>query len=514
MSSATLLTLGGIVAYMLVVFFIAWRAYGRNRGGDATDWYLMGRDTNLFMLVGTLFATWFSTFAFLGGPGTFYLTGVNWLLFGFFNSLGPVLVMLIGPRIWKLGKQYGFITPADLLASYYDDSRRLRWLTAAVCIIVLFPYASIQLSGISIAVASISGGLISYEMCIVGLSVCVAIYALLGGSRAIVWTDALQGIIFALFLVATAWLVVSWAGGWTEGWSRAVQAQPEKFAFPADAKAGNYMTLMLLWTFGWILTPHLWQRLYMARSARTLVTSSVIASFLALFVVTFSGAVIGFLAMGMDLPLPSGFTSDALVPFLYANFMPLMGAAIVVAVFAAGMSTLDSQVISAASVFARDYYSHRRVRVDDKAVLRVSRRFESAFIVLLILFALSDAGRQLLVPLASIGVGLALVFLMPLLGALFWPRASEAGAFWAMLSGTVVMLGAQFGLAAYLPGSVGPAMWALITSAVVFYTLSLTGKPVSREKQEMFHGFLTRRFPESLESKRPDTSTRPAEQAV
>ncbi|MFC3608573.1 sodium:solute symporter family protein [Stutzerimonas tarimensis] len=500
MTSTTLLTLGGIAAYMVLMFVIGFFAFRKNKQGDATDWFLMGRNTNLVMLVGTLFATWFSTFAFLGGPGTFYLTGVEWLLFGFFNSMGPVLVMLIGTRIWRLGKQYGYITPADLLSDYYDDSRRLRLLTGIVCILVLFPYAAIQLSGISIALQSISGGLIRYEMGIFGLAICVALYAVFGGSRAVVWTDTIQGFIFAALLIATAALMVHWAGGWSTGWSAAVAADPSKFAFDEQSSGGRYVTLMLLWTFGWILTPHLWQRLYMADSPKTLVTSSVLASILALFVVTFSGAVIGFLAIGMDLPLPEGFSSDALVPLIYANFLPIMGAVLVVAVFAAGMSTLDSQIISASSVYCRDYYRQRASAGSDKQMLRASRGFEVGFVVAVVLFSLSEAGRQLLIPLASIGVGLALVFLMPLLGALFWPRASETGAFWAMLSGTVVMLALQFGLSAYTPGSIGPAMWGFLTSAVVFYGVSLSTRPVSEAKLEKFHGFMATRFPEPIEA--------------
>jgi len=502
MTSTAAATVFGIAAYMVMIFIIGLMAFKKNKSGDANDWFLMGRKTNLIMLVGTLFATWFSTFAFLGGPGTFYLNGVNWLLFGFFNSMGPLLVMIIGTRVWKLGKEYGFITPADLLSSYYDDSLRLRKLTGIVCIIVLFPYATIQLSGISIALQSISGGFITYEMSIFGLAICVAAYAIFGGSRAVVWTDAIQGFIFAGLLIATATFVVIWSGGWTFGWERAIATDPEKFYFQEGSSGGTYITLMLLWTFGWILTPHLWQRLYMADSAKTLVQSSIIASFLALIVVTFSGAVIGFLAMGLDLNIPQGFTSDALVPLLYSEHFPIMGAVLVVAVFAAGMSTLDSQIISASSIYSLDYHKHQFKKSTESSMMKASRWFELAFILAVIAFSLSETGRQLLIPLASVGVGLALVFLMPLIGALFWPRASEAAAFWAMLSGTIVMLTLQFGIISYMPGSIGPAMWGFITSATVFYTVSHLTSPVSEEKQMMFHGLLSANFPEYKEAKK------------
>lgn len=493
MGATTTLTLLGIALYLAMMAIIGYKAYQTNIAGNYDDWYLIGRGANLIMLVGTLFATWFSTFAFLGGPGTFYNIGVNWLLFGFFNSMGPLLIMFIGVRIWLLGKKYGFVTPADLLSFYYDDSKRLRYLTAMVCIVVLFPYAAIQLSGISVALASISGGLVPYEAGIFGLAICVALYAIFGGARAIVWTDVVQGFIFAALIIITAFLVVAWSGGWVDGWTSAVEEQPNRFVFDGST-GGNYITLMLLWTLGWVLTPHLWQRMYMAESPRTLVTGSIIASFLALLVVTFSGAVIGFLSLGMPLDLGEGFSTDALVPLLYANMLPIMGAVLVVAVFAAGMSTLDSQIITASSVFSQDLYKRVKPSATPSSNLRASRVFEVIFVALVIAFTLSDAGRQLLIPLASIGVGMALVFLMPLIGCLFWPRASEAAAFWAMLSGWVVMLALQFGIVAFFPTAFGPAFWGFLVSAVVFYTVSSFTEPVSLEKRRLVHGVLQEAF--------------------
>lgn len=491
-SLLTVLTLSGIVIYLALMAFIAHRAYKTNIAESSQDWYLMGRTAGLFMLVGTLFATWFSTFAFLGGPGTFYLRGVDWLLFGFFNSMGPLLILFFGVRMWILGKRYGFITPADLLSFYYDDSPRMRYLTAAVCLTVLFPYAAIQLSGISIALESISGGLVSFEVGVIGLAVCVGLYAVFGGTRAIIWTDVVQGFIFAILIIITAVLAVNWAGGWATGWANAVDAEPSKFLF-SGGTAGSYITLMLLWTFGWILTPHLWQRMYMARSPKVLVQGSVIASFMALLVVTFSGAVIGFMAMGMDVDM-AGRTSDALVPLLYSQFLPIMGAVLVVAVFAAGMSTLDSQIISASSVFTEDVYRRGRDSVDSRRKIQAGRLFEVVFVGLVIGFVLSEAGRQLLIPLASIGVGMALVFLMPLIGCLFWPRGTEAGAFYAMLSGWLVMMGIQFGLVTFLPTVVGPPVYGFVVSLVVFYAVSLMTTPVSAEKQRLVHGLLRETF--------------------
>lgn len=490
----TFFTLLGIGAYLVLMFYIGYRAYRTNKQDDPEDWFVMGRGANIFMLVGTMFATWFSTFAFLGGPGFFYQTGVNWLLFGFFNAAGPVLVMVLGPRIWALGKTFHFITPGDLLAAYYNDSRRLRILTGVICVVVLFPYSAIQITGIAVALNSISEGLIGFDLGVVMIALCVGIYSFVGGSRAVVWTDVIQGFIFALLLIGTMLLVIGWAGGWDAGWTASVDAHPERFAF--DGGGGNYITLMTLWTFGWVLTPHLWQRLYMADSPATLVKGAAVTSILALFVVTFTGAVIGMLSLGMGTEIPDGMTSDALVPVIFARYLPAMGVVLVIAVFAAGMSTLDSQLISATSSFTQDLVpsvskagNHRR--------MWLGRIFEIAFVLALVAFAFSPQGRSLIAPLASIGVGMALSFLLPLIGALFWPRASEPAAFWAMLLGWGTMVLMQFGLLPD-PGIVGPPLWGLIVSTIVFYGGSLAiNNPVDQARRRAFQDDMADVFPET-----------------
>ena len=319
--------------------------------------------------------------------------------------------------------------------------------------------------------------------------------AIFGGSRAVVWSDVIQGFIFALLLIATAGFVISWSGGWIDCWGATIAAQPEKLAFSGDS-GGAYFTLLLLWTFGWVLTPHLWQRMYMAKSARVLIKSMVLASVLSLWVVTFMGAIIGFLGMGLFPQIPEGFDADALVPLLYANFLPVMGVVLVVAAFAAGMSTLDSQVISASSMFSLDMYEEARPQASTGLLERVGRWFEGAFVAGIVTFALLPGGQELIVPLASIGVGMALVFLMPLIGALYWPRATEQGAFWSMLLGWGVMLALELtGATSSLPTTFGPPAWGFFVSVAVFYGVSMVTQPVSAERQEMYHGYLAAVFP-------------------
>jgi Na+/proline symporter len=127
----------------------------------------------------------------------------------------------------------------------------------------------------------------------------------------------------------------------------------------------------------------------------------------------------------------------------------------------------------------------------------MARYFEVVFILAVVAFAFSPQGRSLIAPLASIGVGMALSFLLPLLGALFWNRASEPAAFWSMLLCWGVMLAMQFGLIP-TPGKIGPPLWGLIIGAIVFFGLSLAvNNPVEALRRKRFQGDVADEFPET-----------------
>lgn len=350
-----------------------------------------------------------------------------------------------------LGRRYGFVTPGDLLATYYDDSRRVRVLSAVVGIAVLFPYAAIQLAGIA-AVAGATDNAVPYTAGLLIVAISVGLYSVLHRRR-VLHHDAV-----------------------------------------VDLRLGAHPSPV-------------GQRMYMARSPRVLGVSMVFASGLSLWVVTFTGAIIGFLAMGLFPDIPQGFDSDALTPLLYREFLPAGAVMLVVATFAAGMSTLDSQVISGSSLFTLDIFRESRPDTSRMQLSTVGRWFEALFVLGLVLFAAFPASQALIIPLASVGVGFGLALLMPLIGALYWPRATEAAAFWSMLSGFAVMLVLQLtGWTEQLPTTFGPPAWGFFASVALFYGISFATQPVSGQRRQQFHGYLDQTFSTAREPL-PTTAT-------
>ena len=171
------------------------------------------------------------------------------------------------------------------------------------------------------------------------------------------------------------------------------------------------------------------------------------------------------------------------------------------------MSTLDSQVISGSSLFTLDIFRESRPDTSRMQLSTVGRWFEALFVLGLVLFAAFPASQALIIPLASVGVGFGLALLMPLIGALYWPRATEAAAFWSMLSGFAVMLVLQLtGWTEQLPTTFGPPAWGFFASVALFYGISFATQPVSGQRRQQFHGYLDQTFSTAREPL-PTTAT-------
>lgn len=470
-----------VLVYVVASVGLGLWAHARSRD-TAEDYFVAERSLSWIPLGMTLFATWMSTFAFLGSPGFYYKNGVSWFLpHGFLVVGSPLLMWFIGRRIWALGRQCGYITPGELLADFYK-SNTVRYLVAGVCLLALLPYSLVQLIGIGKVLEASTDGAIPYWIGVALAVFSIAVYTYLGGVRAIVLTDILQASLFGAMMLIGAGVALYAAGGLGEGYAASVEARPEAFVFD-PAKVGSPLTLLIIWTFGYILLPHMWQRAYMARSGEALSRSIVLGSFLALILIAIPSLIMGTLGIGF---LPDVGDSDKFVPTMYSAFLAGALPFLVLATFAAGMSTIDSQLLSAASVVVRDLVRpKRRADLSPHRERFLGRLAAMVLLLILVVLALSPFGRQgNIILLASKGTGIALLLLVPLCGPLLWSRASRLGAIGALVAGGVVMFLLETGLVSIvLPLSFGPPIAALVVQIPVFVVVSLGAPSVATRPQ-------------------------------
>lgn len=449
------LYLGGILALGLA-------AHRRSRP-TAEDYFLASRGVGLWLLVGTVVATVVNGLAVTGTPALFYEGGV---LFGqmFVAIFGSMALMgAFGPRVCNLGAQKGFVTQGEMFADHYQ-SRVVLALTAGLGMLSVFPFLAIQLAGIGKVLTATTSGEIPQELAVVLCAISVGVYIFLGGARAAVWTDALQGLIALAVLTGSAVLFSVWVGGLPAGVEKLNQVMPEKLVFNS-ANTPVFFDNVLSWTFAFFLWPHIFQRMFMARTPQSVRRSAGISlvafNFILICLLTMTIAATAELYGVLD-------DADQLLAVMFNRHLPVGGVFLTILIIALAMSTIDSMLLALSSTVSRDVWEGllRREGHPQSDFAR-GQWITLAFLTLAALFALTVIGRGAITPWVTLGASIATLLLWPFLGIFVWKRASAHSAIAAMCLGFLAICCTRFtALGSLLP--FGSATAGFLVGALSF----------------------------------------------
>ncbi len=410
--------------YLVGLEAVGWVAYRRAKQNTG-DYFLSGRSVGLVALTGTTMASLLSTGTVVSNAPNFYQFGTQYFWVIFFGwTLSCIL--FFGLRFWKLGKRFGFITPGQLMKDLYA-SRRVQLAFAVVGLACLMPYATAQLVAIGKVFVGLSQGSISYEWGVLLAAAAMGLF-LLAGARAVIWTDVVQGFLFTLLLAIAAVLVVHWSGGFGTMIDNFIAARPDHTDY---AEIDNWDLIEKSFAIpALFMLPYMWQRMFMASSARDLSRMAVITPPLYI-VIILSSWVIG---VGTHTLYPGGLVRpDGLLGTLFAEHAPYFGGLILVAAFSAGISTVDSQLLTAASLVTKDL---RRPKPSDTEALefRIGRFTTLAMLVGVTVVALFLEERPI-IDLVLLGIYLSMAFVTPTLATFTLRRCSEPAVYWGVVLG-------------------------------------------------------------------------------
>ena len=222
-------TLIPIVLYLALSFAVALWA-GRhsrkheNASGFLEEYFLGSRSMGGFVLAMTVVASYTSASSFIGGPGVAYTVGLSWVLLAMIQM--PTVFLTIG----VLGKRFAMEARA-MNAVTITDYLRVRYGSDAVAILcslallVFFVAAmTAQFIGGARLFQAITG--YPYEAGLALFGITVIAYTALGGFRAVVLTDAMQGIVMTVAAVVVLLAVVQAGGGMEACMSRLKAIDP------------------------------------------------------------------------------------------------------------------------------------------------------------------------------------------------------------------------------------------------------------------------------------------------
>ncbi len=486
-----------MMSYIVIALFLAglvgvsWASKRASTEGDSAEGYIVGgRSMNTGVLLMSMGATYFSTWTLLGSFGSYYRTGVWFAAFTVWTIFHAIFVWLFGVRIWMAGKRFGFLTPGQMIGHYYN-SPRMRVVVALVGVVALIPVMLIQVTGAAMALESLTSGAFPYWLGVCVITFLVGVLVLWAGFKGTAWGDSFMGVFFALIMVGTAIFVVTKAGGW-EMFRNVEKVKPDLLV-----NSGNPMRMLEIWLglgFGAWALPHMWQKYYSARSPEVLGKVAIATPFWNSWMMALIPLLIGLAAVVPGVaPTVTKETSDTILPQLFATHFPLIGAFVVAGILAAGISTINSQLLSASSIVAYDLYAFRRSKdLTSDDITRITRVVVVVIAALLFTLALTPGGSGYLVPVASLGFSFGLQLVPSALGCLYFRQITEKGAFFGLLSGTIAM--AALSIAPIgLPMGAGLAGFIVnivVTIVVSTFTQRVSASSVS-DYHEMYREYLT-----------------------
>src|SRR5215204_3515742 len=160
-----------------------------SRTAEVSEYYVAGRRVPAFFNGMATGADWMSAASFIGMAGTLYLGGFDGLAFVMGWTGGYVLVsILIGPYLRK----FGAYTVPDFMSFRYGGNFA-RMLAVIVLVCCSFTYVTAQVYGTGIIASRFLG--IQFEIAVFAGLVGILLCAMLGGMKAVTWTQIAQYIV-------------------------------------------------------------------------------------------------------------------------------------------------------------------------------------------------------------------------------------------------------------------------------------------------------------------------------
>lgn len=458
----------GIIVYIILSLIVAYLSRSEAKLTDMSGYFLGNRQMNGFVSALSYSSTTYSAFMMVGLAGLTYAGGVGALGFEIVYFMGVSLVSVFGPRFWRVGKAFGYVTPSEMLGDRYDN----KWVATTVSLfncVFLIPYSAVQLSGVGYLVQGMTNGAISFTEGVVLATVLAIVFTLIAGIRSIMWTDSLQALIMIVTSTIVVLVIISRLGGFGDFFNTLHTTHPQMLVVPGNGYFSflTFLGLTVPWFFFSLSNPQVSQRLYMPSSLKSM--RRMLLGFLVFgFVYTLASVLWGFSAL---IQFPHLTSADLATPKLLASGLvpPVLGIIVMVGIMAAAISTISSILLTLSSLFARDVYGNMSRKNTDALQLSIGKVVIPIISILAFLFAILKVN---LIAVLSVASSAGLIVVVPtLIGAFFWRKGTAAGALISIiLSGLMVIVFEVFKLE---PLHLGAGIWGLVVSAILYIGVSL-----------------------------------------
>ena len=338
------------------------------------DFFLADRSLKAWVTAISSTASSESAWAVLGTVGLAYKEGLSSIWFMPGCLLGYLINWLfIAEKLRKHSEENNAITLPDYFENHFDDkSHILRLVSVVIIFSCMMAYVAAQFTAIGKTFDAIFG--VPHIISISVGGTIVLLYTMMGGVRAVAWTDFAQGIIMVLGLVILSLVALASLGGFSGMLTEVEKASPETLQWMGGKSAAVFLGSMvglLGIGLGYPGQPHVVTRYMAAKNTETIQKGTWIALGWGLMVYS-SSILLGICGQAL---FPGLEDPEHLFPKAAEQLLPtLLTAIVLTGVLAAIMSTVSAQILVAASAIAHDVYSQiLKKTFSHKVILLVSR---------------------------------------------------------------------------------------------------------------------------------------------
>ena len=403
-----LLFTGGVVAFGCSFF---------KKKGTSEEFTSAGRSLPGWVVGMSIFATYVSSISYLGYPGKAF--SGDWNAFVFSLSI-PIASYFAARYFVPFYRSQDSISAYSFLENRFGPWARI--YTSSCYLLTQIARTGSILYLLALPMNVLLGW--NIQTIIIVTSVAIVLYSMLGGMKAVIWTEAIQGIILiGGALVCMFILLFDMPEGPAQTFSIAME--DGKFSLGSFGSSLSESTFWVCLIYGvftnlqnYGIDQSYVQRYHTAKNEKEAKFSALFGGYLFIPVsAVFFMIGTGLYAFYKVHPgvLPDGVGADYVFPFFIVNELPVgLTGLLIASIFAAGMSTIATSVTSSSTIILTDYYQRFRKHAGIRE-------------------------RMLVLKLSSVGVGVAGI----LVAFAFMSVQSALDAWWALAS---IFSGGMLGL--------------------------------------------------------------------
>ena len=425
-----------ITLYFLVLIGIAiWVI--RKKEENTEDYFLAGRNVGWFVVGASVFASNIGSEHVVGLAGTGASDKLPLLIY----EIQAWVVLILGWVFLPFYARSGVFTMPEFLEKRFDA--RSRWVLSIFSIIAyVLTKISVTIYAGGVVVAALLG--IDFWTGAIATVVLTGIYTVLGGMRAVVYTETLQAVLLILGAAVLTYIGLDKVGGWS---SMQETLGPEYFNMWRPATDPDFpwpsllITSTIVGIWYWCTDQYIVQRTLTARNIKEGRRGTIFGALLKLLPV-FLFLIPGIIALTLKMRGELHWDSpDEAFPVLMSNLLPSGLRGLVAAgLLAALMSSLASVFNSCSTLFTVDIYKKLNPNTPEKKLVRTGQ-IATIFVVIVGIIwipIMANISGVLYEYLQSVQAYIAPPITAVFILGVFYKRINATGAFATLIMGIVV----------------------------------------------------------------------------